>query len=474
LITLAHLEEMEARGLGKGGQIYLGFTPVDGYSPVVANLLHGAEVTETRPSLFLPGKNFPDRPEVPPGQMPFVMQCRKADACVLFAYTDWNPFRKGGDAELVEWAKGRSKAQVMIRLYGWVDKGMGNAIPKFGKVNVVKRNEKHLWNGVGVVPALPWGTGVPAKRRISDLRFQSSKLRRASDDAQNGSAGLAGNPPRPALYPQLAGRGTNRRVIDPGGAKNWVIKWYRVLEKPEWHFVYREWPPKSTHGEWAVPTRPAGGGGGEHRMRYDGYPGPAQRTDWKPGIKSYKKIILEAEGWTWDEARGLWAAADGTPYTPEARGAEGVEEIYESFIDPRGGGSEVPSVDDEGSSIISMLEDEQRDEEGRVVGPSLIFYQAPGGGRAISNQQSLEILNEYFDYDTDKAVSAMNCPRMYVVDACEQTIYAWSEYTGIDGEKGALKDILDPDWYYVKTEPEYVDEERAVAVIGVNDDEDDA
>lgn len=133
----------------------------------------------------------------------------------------------------------------------------------------------------------------------------------------------------------------------------------------------------------------------------------------------------------------------------------------------------MPSMEDEGTSIISMLEDEQRDEQGRLVGPSMVFYQAPGGGRAISARQSQEILNDYFDYNTDQPASAMNCPRMYVVDACEQTIYAWSEYTGIDGEKGALKDILDPDWYYVKTEPEYVDEARGAAVVGASDEEDD-
>jgi hypothetical protein len=55
-------------------------------------------------------------------------------------------------------------------------------------------------------------------------------------------------------------------------------------------------------------------------------------------------------------------------------------------------------------------------------------------------------------------VSALNAPRFYVVDACQQSIFAYREYTGIDGEKGAMKDVVDPDWYLCKVDPQHVGE----------------
>ena len=45
------------------------------------------------------------------------------------------------------------------------------------------------------------------------------------------------------------------------------------------------------------------------------------------------------------------------------------------------------------------------------------------------------------------------------MDACEQSIQAYKEFTGMDGEKGALKDVVDPDWYLVKYGPMHVGED---------------
>jgi hypothetical protein len=47
----------------------------------------------------------------------------------------------------------------------------------------------------------------------------------------------------------------------------------------------------------------------------------------------------------------------------------------------------------------------------------------------------------------------MNCPRYYISEDCQQTVYALMEYTGRDGLRGAMKDVVDCDRYLFKRGP---------------------
>lgn len=155
LITMQALEEIRTRLLGRGGKLLLTFTPKQGYSPPVMDFVAGAQVLQTREARFLPGRNFENRPEVPIGHMPYILQSRRSNAAVLCAFTEWSPFRKAGDLENL--LSGKPRAFVKIAAYGWADKTVGNAFPKFSyAVNVIRRNPKHPWNGVGLVPPKPW------------------------------------------------------------------------------------------------------------------------------------------------------------------------------------------------------------------------------------------------------------------------------------------------------------------------------
>lgn len=224
-------------------------------------------------------------------------------------------------------------------------------------------------------------------------------------------------------------RVTRYRVADPGEAKNWFIKWYAVDDMDR-VYVYREWPDQQRYGEWALPCA----------RNPDGRPGPAQRMEFGRGILDYKRLILELEGWRWDEDRGAW---DGSQ----------AERIFDAIIDPRMGGAEVPSIE-EGTSLIALMEDEQRDRQGRVVGPSMVWR--PGAGGAI--RDGIQLLNDRLDYDTTRPVTIENAPKWYVVEDCQQSLYAYREYTGLGGEKGAMKDVVDPDRYFAKSGLGYVDE----------------
>jgi hypothetical protein len=215
-------------------------------------------------------------------------------------------------------------------------------------------------------------------------------------------------------------KGTRYVSCDPAGSKNWFFKWY-IIDDIGRVFLYREYPDRKNFGEWALPSE-----------KPDGKPGPAQTLAMGKSIIAYKKIFLEAEGWVYDEETKSW---DGSKK----------EKIYERLIDPRMGGAAVPSAE-EGTSIISLLEDEQRDKHGNVTGPSLVFIPAPGG----HIDEGLQLINDYLDYDETSPLTSMNCPRYYISEECEQTIYAMQEYTGRDGLKGALKDVVDCDRYLFK------------------------
>ncbi len=220
--------------------------------------------------------------------------------------------------------------------------------------------------------------------------------------------------------------GTRYCSCDPAGLKNWFIKWYLVDEIGR-VFLYREWPDRRIYGEWALPSE-----------KPDGSPGPAQTNEQGRSIVGYKRLILELEGWKWNEELGEW---DG----------KNAEDIAARYIDPRMGGAEVPSAE-EGTSIISLMEDIQQ-KDGQNIGPSMVWLRADGG----SIDEGIQMINDYMDFDDSESINVMNSPRFFVTDECEQSIFAYHEYTGKDGLKGAMKDVIDPDRYFLKSGPVYYD-----------------
>lgn len=403
LVPLPFLEALDFRLATRKGVMLVTFTPVTGFTPVVGKYLAGALVVESRPSALLPGKNVRECPE---GHMPYVMECVSRSAAVMFFFTEFNPFNPY--EEMVRKLEGASDKDRAMRAYGWVDKAVGNAFPKFGSAHIVSRAK--LEDG---------------RWKMEDGKQEARREPRPTRPAF-AEGGLVPARPWVDYYPALGQAGTNYRVADPGVAKNWFLCWYRCSPEPERTFLYREFPDRARHGWWAEP--------GE---KPDGKHGPAQRLGFGGGIVDIKRTILEAEGWIWDE--GEWDGSEA-------------EVIFASYIDPRMGGAEVPS-EEEGTSLIQLMADEQRDKDGSLIGPSMIWTPAPGG----QILDGIQLVNDRFAYDEDRPVNALNCPRMFVVEDCQQSIYAFREYTGLDGQKGALKDVVDPTRYFVKADVGYVE-----------------
>jgi hypothetical protein len=236
--------------------------------------------------------------------------------------------------------------------------------------------------------------------------------------------------------------GSNFVVCDPGGSnKNWFIKWYRCTSDGN-IYLYREWPDLQRYGEWAMPSE-----------KVDYEQGPAQRLEAGRGIAAYKRLVLELEGWTYDEERGLW---DDT----------NAEVIEERLMDAR---FSVDAKAGEGTSILALMDEEQTNDRGHVVGPMMLWNQARGNG-AMGGMKPTEIglqmIAELMDYNEDRPVNAMNQPRWYVHEDCAQSIYCYQEYTALGTEKCALKDLADCDRYLVSSDVSFIDKDGLECIGG--------
>lgn len=225
--------------------------------------------------------------------------------------------------------------------------------------------------------------------------------------------------------------GTRYCVIDPGHAKNWFIKWYFVTPQ-QWRIVYREWPDYQRYGAWALPP--------ERADKLDWREGEAQRQGMEPGTNRYKRLMLELEGWIWDSKKEEW---DGSKS----------ERILRRLIDPRLGGQGVPSQD-EGTSIIDLMAGETLTRSGKVQYPRFLIEEAPG--RHVSH--GMQMLQTAMEWDSARPPNALdNCPKWYHVDDLKQTEICYTEFTGLGTDKDALKDIIDPDRYFIESGYGYVD-----------------
>jgi len=218
----------------------------------------------------------------------------------------------------------------------------------------------------------------------------------------------------------MAGSVTRRHYADPAGARNMFQIW-AATDGEGRKFIYREWPDVPTFGEWATTA--------EDSRKWDGDAGPAQPS-LGFGVVDYKRIILEAEGNKFED--GAWK------YDGEA--------VFERRFDPRSGKAGAMTEEHGGVSLMDMFLEDQWDDGGRLVGPSLNFDQAPG----LSEDQGVMVINDLLSWNEQERLCAvLNEPKLYVSEDCQNLIWALQTYTRNDGEKAACKDPIDCLRYFV-------------------------
>lgn len=378
------------------------FTPVKGITPAIKELAGTtARTIESRPSELLPRQNFPD---IPAGEMPYVRECAfpGVKAMAIYYFTMFNAFGPERGRTYYDEVKllceGKVSEYKERIAYGYARDSVNKAFPKFGAVNIVKRNQ---------LPAI----------------------------------------------------GTNYFFTDPAGTRNWMSLWVRVTPGKEPSFyIYRDWPDAQTFGEWAVPTEREVND--QNRAGWDGDQGPAQHG-MGFGIVKYKQVFLECERIKGPETTvpgeiEAWRAK-ADPYHVRLwntrKGGEISEDVAERYVDPRAAKSE-KQAEESGTCIMDQFAEAQRDAKGMVTGPVMDLVQASG----VNIEEGLMMVNELLDYnEKEPMVRILNQPHLFVSEDCQQVIWAMANYTGRAGDKGACKDPIDLVRYLALAELEYID-----------------
>ena len=237
LVPLKFLTTARMRLVTRKGWMLVTFTPVDGYTPTVAEYLNGAMTLEDREAELLPiygkkceGEKLEGEKEIIGYErVPVIQQPARIRGRVLYFHTIDNPF--GGYDELKDKLKAESRDFILERAYGVPTKSIGNMFSKFDeKVHVID----------------------------------------------------------PDRVPKA---GTNYHVVDPCGGRNWFMIWARFDDLGRC-FIYDEWPNQDRYipgwgfpGPWAEPDG----------KKMDGKPGPAQKTagfvllDYKAEIEAIER-----------------------------------------------------------------------------------------------------------------------------------------------------------------------------------------
>jgi hypothetical protein len=191
--------------------------------------------------------------------------------------------------------------------------------------------------------------------------------------------------------------GTLYMVCDPAGARNWFCLWLLVYEDGS-RIVVREFPDFSNYGEWALPSE-----------KPDGKLGPAQTLEAGRSISEYRALFRQIES------------------------DLGYGEPVMRLIDPKAGGS--PALSEAGgTTLIDLLAESDNPQD-----EPMAFIPAPG----VPVDQRTSAINSLLSYDATQPLTPLNEPSLYITDDCANLIYALSEHTGRDGQKGCTKDPID-------------------------------
>lgn len=109
---------MRFRLATRDAKMLLTFTPIDGFTPFVAEFLKGVETRKTRPAVLL------DNEEVPVTQY-----SADKDAGIVYFHSEFNPF--GGYNRIAKELKNSPKNEIKTRAYGIPVKSMTSLFPLF-------------------------------------------------------------------------------------------------------------------------------------------------------------------------------------------------------------------------------------------------------------------------------------------------------------------------------------------------------
>ena len=483
------LDALRFRLSSKRGTLIATFTPVSGYTPVVADFLEGMVVTRRTTAYLLPRDGGPPLPWAQLGLSEAewaALTGAPAGAPPASPESPVSPEQSGSPAcgstppnrpQSAESAVSPASALLPPEsrpedCFAWLEDAGPFSDPEnvapdrvFETVPRVARKRDGsaaiLWflgrdNPYGApgrvieVAAGNVRAEEAIRRRVYGLATQTRGGRFRFDPKRHVA-------PDAALPPLLA----RTMVVDPAPERNWFCLWLGVDDKGD-VWVYREWPGdyeipgQGVPGDWAVVSDRRNGVN-------DGDRGPAQEK-FGFGLDKYKAEWARLEGW---EDAAQWAlsiARQGVPVSPvspespdysgsPACGSTPPNRLQsaESAVSP------APSTFPPSDEIARWSADNGTREplrrrvlDARAGSQSKISFGEdktllelclelcpdfqPASGRRIGAGE--ELINALLD-------PAPGGRALHVLESCKNTLFALGRHTGADGQKGADKEPID-------------------------------
>ena len=401
------LSTLRSRLASKKGILLGTFTPISGYTPVVADFLDGMQVTKWHTAYMLPLDGgivepwselgltpeeytalMDDSAEVPESRpeeclkwlfgegekaradgrafvrTPRVAVCKGGEAAAVWFYGSDNPYGSPGSVIRSAAKNRRATSEIKARVYGIAEKLSGRLFPKFSR-------EKN------VIPleALP--------KRLVRIH-----------------------------------------VVDPAPERNWCSGWYGYEKATDTLYKYREWPGNYEVPGVGVPPPWAQLSDRNHGVNDGEYAGGQE--DFGMSFLKYKYEWARLERWKdftdWvKEGHDPLEWPENLDEVEEWTELMGTEEpVAERVIDARAASQSKMSMKEN----LTLFDEVAKLAEG--------FLPASGQQIAVG----LAVLRDRIEDG-----------RYKVTANCTNTIFAYENYTGKDGQKGAVKDWIDCDRY---------------------------
>jgi phage terminase large subunit-like protein len=138
LVPLDVLETLRFRLVDRNGKLAVTFTPVEGWSPTVADYLSGAKTITDTDAELLPLKN--DKGEVSGYEKVPIEQINPKGRPILYFHTQSNPW--AGWSRMKKELQSETKEKILCRAYGVPTKAISGRFPLFNpKVHVIRASD---------------------------------------------------------------------------------------------------------------------------------------------------------------------------------------------------------------------------------------------------------------------------------------------------------------------------------------------
>lgn len=447
LIPPSYMNTLPARIASRGGFMIVTFTPVEGYTPVVAEFQNSAEIALAVPGYLLPiDGGEPDVPRAMGFESQEEMDAARKEGimCRPWDVLDWYEWACLGRQQQLDGK--RPKLELRQAEDGRMV-GPGFPLPPAGRHFKMMPRVKRCFDPERAIvyyhpmdnpyanPLELWNRYRKKARKEIQIRMYGEAERMQANQCPKFSRSVHEIPDE-----KIPQDGTVYQIMDPTpGGRPYVFGYFRVTRHGA--YLFSEFPrvdlrPEEVDlddfpsGEWAVVSERKGGVN-------DGDPGPAcQPIGW--GYSRYKQQFAVEEGWE--------DAESGKPVSEWTEEAGAKIKVMARYMDPAA--AEMPRQNEE--ETLTLIEEFENID---------VFFEHAMRGKNTADR--IRAINDALDYDVNEDGEITRYPWLRIAESCKNSIYCLENYLGVDGSKGVMKDFIDILGYFCKLELDYLEDEAA-------------